>query len=91
MEKEKLVFTKEYKGYSCNAWYLEKPNHAHALIEISKNDKVIRSFTFPVYKVYNIYAHFEDIVHTEMYNSIPPFVRNPRHSNGYQMASWTGL
>lgn len=67
------------RGYTCRAWYLEgKPD---ALVEILKAGEVVRSFLFPAYKIYNIQAHFSDIVDSELANN----------DLGYRQAAWTGI
>lgn len=89
MTKEKLVFEIEDRGYTCKAYYLK--DSGDALIEIFKDEKLLREFTFPAYKVYNISAHFNDIVDTEIWSKLSPMVRTPHYKNGYKMASWTGF
>lgn len=83
MEKEKLVFEREedYKGFNVKAWYLLAPNEGHALIEIYKGGVLHRHFLFPAYKVFNIAAHFTDIVDGELVNS----------DSGYNEAALNGL
>lgn len=67
MEKGKLIFeTNQDRGYSAKAWELVDDKDRDSLIEIIKEEKVIRSFKFPAYKVYNISAHFSDIVDSEI-------------------------
>ena len=80
--KEKLVFEgpkESYKGFTVKAWYLK--DSADALVEIYKGDVMTREFLFPAYKIWNISAHFEDIVDGELENS----------DKGYRMAAWTGI
>jgi hypothetical protein len=69
------------RGYSIRAHYLKKPNDGDALIEIYKDGLVVRKFLFPAYKIYNLQAHFKDIVDGELENS----------AKGYEMASWSGF
>ncbi len=68
------------RGYTTRASYLKEPI-GQALIEIFKDGNVIRSFLFPAYKIYNIQAHFKNIVDGEIENS----------TCGYKMASWNGI
>lgn len=81
--KDKLAFKRDtdYKGYNVNAWYLKEPNDGDALIEILKDDVIVREFTFPAYKIWNIAAHFEDIVESEIQKNL----------EGYKTAAWDGL
>lgn len=69
------------RGYTIRASYLEKPNGGDALIEIMKDGQHLRRFLFPAYKIYNLQAHFRDIVDGEIANS----------ASGYRMASWDGI
>jgi len=83
MEKESIVFkSKEpYKGYTVTAWYLKKPNDGDAVFEIYKDGQLLRQCKFPAYKIWNIAAHFNDIVDGEIEES----------TKGYQMAAWDGI
>jgi hypothetical protein len=52
--------SKPLNGFSVRASYLkDSPN---ALIEISKAGKVIRSFEYPAYRIWNIPAHFSEYI-----------------------------
>jgi hypothetical protein len=81
-EIEKLAFeSKEAdRGYTVKAHYLITPK-ADALIEIFKDGVLVRKFLFPAYKIWNIAAHFSDIVDGEIADS----------AHGYLMASSDGL
>lgn len=61
MKKGKEVFDVDYKGYYGKAWYLEEPK-PDAVCEISKDGEIIQTLTCPAYKVFNVAAHFSDIV-----------------------------
>lgn len=69
------------RGYSARASYLKEPNDRDALIEIFKDGLLIRRFLFPAYKIYNIPAHFKDIVDGEIEHS----------DSGYIAAAWDGI
>jgi hypothetical protein len=58
---DKVAFEGEKRGYFFKATYLEEPK-GEALIEISKEGKMVREFLFPSYKIYNISAHADDII-----------------------------
>jgi len=64
-KKHKPIFDIKDRGFRVRAWYLkEKPN---ALVKITKNDgKLYRRFKWPAYKIFNIAAHFQDIVDGEL-------------------------
>lgn len=83
MEIESVAFeSKEpYREHTVKASYLKPPNNGDALIEIFKDGKPLRQFTFPAYKIWNIAAHFHDIVDGEIRNS----------TDGYEMAAWNGI
>jgi hypothetical protein len=67
------------RGYTCRASYLKEGGDA--LIEIFKYGIVVRSFLFPAYKIYNIQAHFKDIVDSEI----------EKNTAGYEAAAWNGI
>ena len=67
------------RGYTIRASYLKEPHKGDALVEIMKDGKPHRQFLFPAYKVWNIAAHFSDIVDGEEQKS----------AHGYEMAAWT--
>lgn len=78
---EKLAYqTNLDRGFFARASYLLEPK-GDALIEIFRDDKLVRSFLFPAYKIWNIGAHFSDIVDSELANDI----------QGYEAAAWTGF
>lgn len=70
-----------YKGFTCRASYLKKPNNGDAMIQVFKDGDEWRRFLFPAYKIWNIAAHFNDIVDGEIEG----------HARGYEMAAWTGF
>lgn len=59
--KEKEAFDFEERGYHFTAWYLVEPK-GEALVEISKDGEVVKSFLWPAYKIWNIAAHSHDII-----------------------------
>jgi len=69
------------RGYTVRASYLKKPNDGDAMIEIFKDGKEHRRFLFPAYKIWNIAAHFTDIVDGEIEGN----------ASGYELAAWTGF
>lgn len=79
---EKVAFeSKESdRGYTVKCSYLIEPS-SEALVEIFKDGQIVRKFLFPAYKIWNIAAHFSDIVDGEVENN----------SSGYQMAASTGF
>lgn len=83
MQIEKLAFESKEpdRGYTVRAHYLKEPHDGKALVEIFKDGQPVRQFTFPAYKVWNIAAHFQDIVNGEIEND----------TSGYAMAASDGL
>jgi hypothetical protein len=69
------------RGYTIRASYLKEPHKGDALIEVMKDGQPLRRFLFPAYKIYNLQAHFHDIVDGEIENS----------TKGYEMAAWDGI
>jgi len=69
------------RGYSIRASYLKAPRDSDALIEVMKDGAIVRQFLFPAYKIYNLQAHFSDIVDGEIHNS----------TWGYEMAAWNWI
>ena len=77
------LFDIDDRDFNVKAWYVEntEASKGDALIEISYNGKIIREFIFPAYKIYNIAAHFSDIVDSEINNE----------ERGYLIAASDGL
>lgn len=69
------------RGYAVRACYLKEPNDGDALIEIFKDGEVLRSFRYPAYRIWNIAAHFSDIVDGEI----------EKNDSGYRAANWNGI
>jgi hypothetical protein len=82
IEIESLAFESKEpdRGYTAKASYLKEPK-GDALVEIFKDGVPVRSFLFPAYKIWNIAAHFSDIVDGELEQS----------AHGYEMAAWDGI
>ena len=70
-----------YRGYTVRASHLKYPHKGDALVEIFKDGNLHRSFLFPSYKIWNIAAHFHDIVDGEIEKS----------ASGYAMDASDGL
>jgi hypothetical protein len=89
MEREKEKTEPEFdindRGFNVKAWYLKdtETSKGDALIEVSYNNKIIRKFLFPAYKIYNIAAHFSDIVDGEL--------SKDEKTRGYAIAASSGL
>lgn len=66
-EKDKPEFDITDRGYNVKAWYVKdtETEKGDALIEVRKEEEIIRRFIFPAYKIWNIAAHFKDIVDSE--------------------------
>ena len=67
-EDETPVFDLDDRGFNVKAWYLKDTaeSKGDALVEVKYGDKLIRQFVFPAYKIFNIFAHFSDIVSGEL-------------------------
>ena len=78
---EKPAFKLEpYKGFTAEASYLSEPR-GDALVEIFRDGEPYRRFLYPAYKVWNIAAHFPEIVESEIAGNC----------EGYDLAGWTGF
>jgi hypothetical protein len=51
-----------YRGFHVRASYLKAPKDRDAWIEIYRLGSVWRSYYYPAYRIYNIAAHFTDMV-----------------------------
>ena len=81
VEKVAIESSEPDRGYTFKISYLKKPNNGDALVEIFKDSELLRKFLFPAYKIWNIPAHFSDIVDGELEND----------GRGYEAAASTGL
>lgn len=84
-EQEEPQFDIDNRGFNVKAWYLRntEASKGDALIEVRYGDKVIRRFLFSSYKIWNIAAHFDDIVSGEL--------SKDDQERGYRIAASTGL
>lgn len=58
---DKVAFEGDERGFHFKGTYLKEPK-GYALVEISKDEQIVRKFLFPGYKIWNIAAHAEEIV-----------------------------
>lgn len=63
MTNEKLAFKQEYKGFEVKAFWGDGPD---ARIEITKDGKEYSTYQYPAYRIFNIQAHFTDMVDNEL-------------------------
>lgn len=77
---EKLAFTRknDYKGFNIKAFW---GNGADARIELIRDGNLYKEFLYPAYKIFNISAHFEDIVDGILNGN----------DSGFRVAGSTGL
>ena len=78
LTNKKLAFKRSYKNFTIKAFWGDESD---AEIIILKDNKKFREFSYPAYKIFNLAAHFEDIVEGELRNS----------DIGYRIAGSTGL
>lgn len=80
---KKMAFSSKVpdRGFTVTASYLEEPNDGDALIEIFKDGQPYRRFLYPAYKIWNITAHWSEIVSSEIAGNL----------HGYDLAGWTGF
>ena len=84
-ESTEPVFSINDRGFHVSAWYLldTEQSKGDALIKIRYMGKDVRGFIFPAYKIWNIAAHFSDIVDGEL--------SKDDKQRGYAIAASTGL
>lgn len=82
VEIDKLAFESldADRGFTVKAFYLKEPP-SDALVEVYRDGEPYRRFLYPAYKVWNISAHFGDIVTGEIEGNM----------SGYDMAGWNGF
>jgi len=82
VEIEKEVFSSKDadRGFTVKAFYLGAPK-GDALVEICRDGQPYRRFLYPAYKIWNIEAHFSDIVTGEIDGNY----------SGYDLAGWDGF
>lgn len=80
INKEAFSSKEPDRGFTIKAYYLSEPK-GDALVEIYRDDQPHRRFLFPAYKIWNIAAHFSDIVDGEIAGNM----------SGYDMAGWAGF
>lgn len=68
------------RGFIIKAWYVQTPG-GDAEVELFYEGNRIRHFFYPAYKVWNLAAHFSDIVESEINDD----------ERGYLLAGSTGL
>lgn len=86
-ESEKPLFSIDDRNFNVKAWYLENDEElgikGDALIELRYNDELVRELIYSAYKIYNIAAHFSDIVDGEL--------SQDNQERGYLIAGSDGL
>ena len=84
-EKIEPEFSIDDRGFNVKVWHLKdiEESKGDAVVEIKYQDDLVREFLFPSYKIYNIAAHFNDIVDGEL--------SKDDKTRGYRIAASTGL
>ena len=59
--EKRLAYELKDREFTVAAFYLPDPSQ-EAYIEIRRNGELYRTFNYPAYRIWNIYAHFSDIV-----------------------------
>lgn len=83
IKKETPEFDITDRDFNIKAWYVQDDEQykGDALVKITKDGQPLREFLYPAYKIWNLAAHFEDIVDSELENNI----------DGYFIAGSTGM
>ena len=63
---EKQAFKVEYKGFTAEAFW---GDDADARVVVTRDGQPFKEFTYPAYKIFNIAAHWQDIVEGELKDS----------------------
>ena len=86
-ESETPVFEEEDRGFTVKCWYLKNSEELNvkgdALFVIKHGNTFVRRFLYPAYKIFNIAAHFGDIVDGEL--------SKDDKERGYKIAGSDGL
>ena len=84
-ESNEPLFDITDRDFNVKTWYLRDTENSKgdALVEIRKGKELSRQFVFPAYKIFNIAAHFEDIVDGELTKN--------KKMQGYNIAASTGF
>jgi hypothetical protein len=83
MTKDKLAFeTHVDRGFQLKVYYLVG-DQGDALVELYYNNEMVREMMYPAYKIWNLAAHFKDIVDGELSASDSEI--------GYRIAGATGF
>ena len=77
-QDEKLAFKVEYKGFVAEGYW---GAGADGRVVVTRDGQLFKEFAYPAYKIFNIAAHWQDIVEGELQNS----------DEGYHAAGWDGL
>ena len=79
----KELFSIDDRGFNIKAWYLKdtETEQGDALIRITRKDGLFKEAVYPAYKIYNIAAHSDDIITSEINGD----------QRGYLIAGSTGL
>lgn len=80
IDKEAFASEMPDRGFTVKAFYLLEPR-GDALVEIYRDGEPYRRFLFPAYNIWNIAAHFLDIVDGEIEGNY----------SGYDLAGWDGF
>jgi hypothetical protein len=67
-EKEAPIFSLDDRSFNVKAWYLKdtEESKGEALVQLRYGEELVRELLFPAYKIWNIAAHFSDIVDGEL-------------------------
>ena len=68
---EKQAFKVQYKGFIVTAFYDAEPKAQDAHIVITRDGVPFKEFKYPAYRIWNIAAHFPDMVDAELESEQP--------------------
>ena len=74
----KVAFEVEHKGFRAVGYW---GGGADGRVVVSKDGEQIKEFAYPAYKIFNIAAHWHDIIDGELEGN----------GNGWLLAGWSGF
>ena len=78
MGEEKQAFDVQHKGFKAAGYW---GAGADGRVVVSKDGETIKEFEYPAYKIFNIAAHWHDIIDGELED----------HGDSWLLAGWSGF
>lgn len=75
---EKQAFKVEHKGFTAEGFW---GDGADGRVVVTKDGAIVKEFTYPAYKIFNVAAHWRDIIDGELAET----------GDGWLLAGWSGF